>query len=102
MIKRYDIWTYYGELQEDKRDNGEWVKYDDHAAELATLRAQLEDFKASQHYGYIGADGKPVLARSIEDDRDRLKAALREIYGNGDATGRNPQLMCNIAKDALK
>jgi hypothetical protein len=27
--------------------------------------------------------------------------ALREIYGNGDATGRNPQLIANIARATL-
>jgi hypothetical protein len=26
---------------------------------------------------------------------------LREIYGNGDATGRNPQLMVNIARAVI-
>jgi hypothetical protein len=33
------------------------------------------------------------LAKAVE--------GLREIYGNGDATGRNPQLMANIARTAL-
>jgi hypothetical protein len=30
-----------------------------------------------------------------------LLGALKEIAGNGDATGRNPQLMVNIAREAL-
>jgi hypothetical protein len=41
----------------------------------------------------------------LMDDRDAKLAkateALREIYGNGDATGRNPQLMANIARTTL-
>lgn len=45
------------------------------AAENKALRAQLADWQASQHYRYIGADGKPVLARELED---RLIAAEAE------------------------
>lgn len=45
----------------------------------STLRAQLEDFRASQQYRYIGKDGKPVLARSLEDDRDRLRAENEKL-----------------------
>ena len=33
------------------------------------------------------------LAKAVE--------ALREIYGNGNAAGRNPQLMANIARATL-
>ena len=32
---------------------------------------------------------------------EQLEAALREIAGNGNATGCNPQIMCDIARCAL-
>lgn len=33
---------------------------------------------------------------------DELVEALKEIYGNGDATGCNPQIKTDIARAALK
>lgn len=51
------------------------------AAELITARETLEEWKASQHYSYIGADGKTVKARDLEDElitaRAKLEAAER-------------------------
>lgn len=44
------------------------------------------------------ADTERKLRQKIE----RLEAALREIAGNGNAAGRNPQLMADIARAALK
>jgi hypothetical protein len=38
---------------------------------------------------------------SAVDKLNKAVEALREIYGNGDATGRNPQLMANIARTTL-
>lgn len=35
---------------------------------------QLKKLLASQHYSYIGKDGKQVLARELEDERDALRA----------------------------
>ena len=35
------------------------------AAELTRLRAQMEDWLSSQHYRYIGSDGKAVKARDL-------------------------------------
>jgi len=50
------------------------------AAELITARETLEEWKASQHYSYIGADGKTVKARDLEDElitaRAKLEAAV--------------------------
>jgi len=33
---------------------------------------------------------------------EELQTALRQIAGNGNATGRNPQVMCNVARAALE
>ena len=35
-------------------------------------------------------------------ENERLWAALREIAGNGNATGQNPQMLCNVARAALE
>lgn len=45
-------------------------------AQVMGLERELADFKASQHYRYIGVDGKPVLARELED---RAIKAEREL-----------------------
>ena len=36
------------------------------------------------------------------DRIEQLEAALREIAGNGNAFGCNPQIMCDIARKALE
>lgn len=46
------------------------------AAELITAREALEEWKASQHYSYIGADGKTVKARDLEDELVTARAKL--------------------------
>jgi hypothetical protein len=33
---------------------------------------------------------------------EQLETALRKIAGNGNATGCNPQIMCDIARKALE
>jgi chromosome segregation ATPase len=38
---------------------------------------------------------------SVVDKLNKAVEGLREICGNGDATGRNPQLMANIARATL-
>lgn len=48
------------------------------AARIGQLERELADFKASQNYRYIGVDGKPVLARELED---RAIKAERELAG---------------------
>ena len=49
------------------------------------------------HGDLINDDG-PEAADRIE----KLEAALRKIVGNGNATGCNPQIMCDIARKALE
>ncbi|OYW51812.1 MAG: hypothetical protein B7Z29_21220 [Hyphomicrobium sp. 12-62-95] len=43
----------------------------------AAAEAKLAEWQASQHYSYIGRDGKTVLARALED-RAEAAAALVE------------------------
>ncbi|NPD16934.1 hypothetical protein HOY34_17210 [Xinfangfangia sp. D13-10-4-6] len=55
------------------------------ADRIKALETQLSDWKASQHYRYIGADGKPVLARELEARiitlESQLEAALDIVQG---------------------
>lgn len=62
-----------------------------------------------QTYSYIGKDGKQVLARELEDERDQLReenAALREALEeyakkeNWRRVGLMPQLPCWAVHDA--
>jgi hypothetical protein len=46
--------------------------------EIETLRRERDEALAAQGYLYIGRDGKPILARDLEDQRDALRALLRE------------------------
>lgn len=43
---------------------------------ISQLERELADFKSSQHYRYIGVDGKPVLARDLEDRAIKVEADL--------------------------
>lgn len=47
-------------------------------ATLRDLAAERDALLAAQSYTYIGKDGKPVLARDLEDERDALRARLDE------------------------
>lgn len=77
-------------------------------AELATLRAEMEIWKAQQSYRYIGKDGKPIMARQLEDDRDTLRAEverLREALKNiidAESWILSGDDLKDIAKEALK
>lgn len=47
-----------------------WIK--------GVITEEIEKILAAQSYTYIGTDGKPVLARDLEDERDALRARLDE------------------------
>jgi hypothetical protein len=51
----------------------------------------LADWQASQGYRYIGKDGKPVLARDLEDERDTLRAEVERL-----------RLVLHLARAALE
>lgn len=53
-------------------DAGQWVR-------AADAEAMLADWRASQHYSYIGADGKRVLARELEAEIKRLKKVEKAL-----------------------
>ncbi len=45
-------------------------------AEIERLDAVNESLRTAQTYTYVGKDGKSVLARDLEDERDLLKEQL--------------------------
>lgn len=49
------------------------------ARTLRALLAEREELPASQGYTYIGKDGKPILARNLEDQRDALEAKNQKL-----------------------
>lgn len=70
-VDRYDAYLGgSGQVMHEKVDDGEYVKF----ADYATLLAERDALLASQKYTYIGKDGKPILARDLEDQRDTLEA----------------------------
>lgn len=70
-------------------------------ARAEAAEAKLADWQASQHYRYIGKDGKPVLARDLEaalaaeqakvgrlvDAMKALEKAAAEVSRRGAETG---------------
>ena len=46
------------------------------SARVAELEAERDHWQASQHYTYIGKDGKPVLARDLEDRAEAAESKL--------------------------
>jgi hypothetical protein len=44
-----------------------------------TLIAERDALRAAQSYTYIGKDGKPILARDLEDERDALRAENQRL-----------------------
>ncbi|MBY6005412.1 hypothetical protein KUV62_15915 [Salipiger bermudensis] len=68
------------QLLEDFDVDGDIYRQDPEcsASAYVTANAILEVVLAAQSYTYIGKDGKPVLARDLEDERDALRARLDE------------------------
>lgn len=85
-IRRDRIEQLERELVAERENNvGEFESRSEAQREVRALKAKvvglerdLADFKASQHYRYIGIDVKPVLARELED---RAIKAERELAG---------------------
>lgn len=47
--------------------------------------AELADTRSKQTYRYIGKDGKMILARDLEDQRDALSAEIATLRAERDA-----------------
>lgn len=53
---------------------------------IAMLTAKLAEWQASQHYTYIGKDGKPVLARDLEARAEAAEAKVAEVENQLDSS----------------
>ncbi len=49
------------------------------ADDIDALADERDALQSTQSYTYIGKDGKPVLARDLEDERDDLRAIIAEF-----------------------
>lgn len=78
-ISAEEVWRYKcGKSKTMVLDcEGNWVKHSDYA----TLAAERDAPRNAQGYTYIGKNGKPVLARDLEDQRDALQAKLDDAMG---------------------
>jgi hypothetical protein len=68
MIKRYLVWTAQGEIFESEEPDGEWVKYDDVAAQLAAPVAPRLDARVQEQ------------AQAIREIASIANRALRKPY----------------------
>lgn len=48
-------------------------------SEVSALQAKIDALHSAQSYTYIGRDGKPVLARDMEDRAEAAEARIREL-----------------------
>ena len=105
--------TWQDHPPDDGQREWQWEAYirSDLVSDITAERDALRD-----NYTYIGKDGKPVLARELEDERDQLKAELAEarvalaaiddmgkdLRGAKMATLKiGLSLLCEVASDAL-
>ena len=78
MIDRYQCFTGHDATNYDATltDDGPWVTYEDHAKEIATLRAGLEVHDRLAHDDAKAAWEKECSERDIAEEK--LEAAERE------------------------
>jgi cysteine sulfinate desulfinase/cysteine desulfurase-like protein len=85
-------------------ENGRSHPTDDEAEaadRIEALTEQLEQLVAINEAARGDAKEAEAYAEELEAKLAKAVEGLREIRGNGDATGRNPQLMANIARATL-
>ena len=76
MINRYECITEWPWYRPCVTDDGPWVTYDDHAKEIATLRAENNRLADESHNARQAANGENALRLEAERGRDTLRAAV--------------------------
>lgn len=79
-MKRYDFVSEWGDSCLGEYDEGDWVRYDDHAAEVARLKEE-QDCAVKEAWGAVQseslrADTACEDVTRLEAERDRYKQAL--------------------------
>ena len=79
MIKRYECITEWPWYRPCVTDDGPWVRYDDHAEEIATLRAKLRIFLRRRDSEWEeGDDLRAENNRLADESHDARQAANGE------------------------
>jgi hypothetical protein len=73
----------YGDINTDFANARRIARLPELEEAYLTQAAEIEAFKAAQDYTYIGKDGKPRLARDMEDEISRLRRALGQVADIG-------------------
>ena len=78
MIKRYECITEWSgdNLRATPTYNGTWVYYDDHAKEIATLRAENDRLKDDAYNARQSAKGENALR--LEAERERMNDQIQK------------------------
>ena len=79
MIDRYECFTGFQATNYDaeRRNDGPWVSYDDHAEEIATLRAENNRLKDDAYNARQSAKGENALRLEAERERDEAEERAR-------------------------
>ena len=78
MINRYECITEWPWYRPCVTDDGPWVTYDDHAKEIATLRAENNRLADESHDARQAANGENALRLEAERERDTLRTQLED------------------------
>ena len=78
MINRYECFTGHEATNYDATvtEDGPWVSYDDHAEEIATLRAENERLVDEAYNARQAAKGENALR--LEAERERMNGQIQK------------------------
>ena len=113
-VLRYDIYetSDRGMNIDIDQDGGEWVSYEDHAEEIATLRAQVtrrdeevSDLRHEIESARDAARGENALRLEAERERDALRSGLEDHRAQHDDAKAAWEVACSerdIAEEKLE
>jgi hypothetical protein len=78
-VKRYECTAYEGNEWLEKRKDGDWVKYKDHADEVERLEQKLADSNKAVDANYKRWQKLAQRVVRAENEVERLRTALENI-----------------------
>lgn len=82
-LQRWSILTMHPWAQEAKDDQGKWVRYTDHAAEVARLKAELAEAEAKQQIDEQQCDDMTSMAADFAEENARLRPIVEAVATPG-------------------